>query len=120
MAKIPKTTANNNHLHPDNHNPKTIFLTPTDDSEVLKIISNLNSNKSAGIDHIPVKTIIHIAKHFIKPLVSMINKSLESAIFPDYLKKVEVVPIFKSGDPNLPANYRPLSSRTLQKYLKKS
>ena len=107
--KIPAiTNIINYHIDP-NSNPNTIFLRLTCESEVLKIIHSLNSNKSAGIDQISAKVIEHIAVHIAKPLVPIVNKCLETAIFPDHLKKAEVVPIYKSGDDNLPTNFRPIS-----------
>ena len=39
----------------------------------------------------------------------MINESLKSGVFFSELKLARVVPIFKSGDPSLLTNYRPIS-----------
>ena len=39
----------------------------------------------------------------------MINESLKSEVFPSELKIARIVPIFKSGDPSLLNNYRPIS-----------
>ena len=39
----------------------------------------------------------------------MINESLRTGICPSELKLARVVPIFKSGDPSLLTNYRPIS-----------
>ena len=40
---------------------------------------------------------------------SIIYESLKSGVFPSELKLARVVPIFKSGDPSLLTNYRPIS-----------
>ena len=39
----------------------------------------------------------------------MINESLKSGVFPSELKIARIIPIFKSGDPSLLNNYRPIS-----------
>ena len=37
------------------------------------------------------------------------NSCIEQGKFPDALKIVEIMPIFKKNDPNQKANYRPIS-----------
>ena len=55
----------------------------------------------------------HVAKSciegLIQPITYLVNESLKSGIFPSELKLARVVPIFKSGDPSLLTNYRPIS-----------
>ena len=46
---------------------------------------------------------------YIEPLTHLINVSLRTGICPSELKLARVVPIFKSGDPSLLTNYRPIS-----------
>ena len=87
----------------------SIFLTPTTETEVLNIIRAMNSNKSSGVDNISCKVVKTIAGYISKPLVYIINKSIETSIFPDHFKKAEVIPIFKAGDADNPTNYRPIS-----------
>ena len=43
------------------------------------------------------------------PLKCLFEMSLESEIFPDKLKIVRVIPLFKAGDPVNISNYRPIS-----------
>ena len=87
----------------------SIFIKPATEAEVLKIISEMNTGKSSGVDHIPINVIKLVAKHIVKPLVYIINLSIETATFPNTLKSAEVIPLYKSGDDNLPTNYRPIS-----------
>ena len=48
------------------------------------------------------------------------NLSLDQGIFPEKLKECRIVPIFKSGDPKICDNYRPISLvNTLSKILEK-
>ena len=42
------------------------------------------------------------------PLFYTFSKSFETGEIPTQLKIAKVVPIFKSGDPSLPNNYRPI------------
>lgn len=43
------------------------------------------------------------------PICLLINKSIETGIFPDQLKVASVTPVYKSGDPTCVSNYRPIS-----------
>ena len=45
----------------------------------------------------------------IESLKHILNLSFEQGVFPKELKVSKVVPIFKSGDPKLIQNYRPVS-----------
>ena len=45
----------------------------------------------------------------IEPITHIVNESLKSGLFPSELKLARVVPIFKSVDPSLLTNYRPIS-----------
>ena len=44
-----------------------------------------------------------------KPLMYLINLSLEKGIFPNNLKTAKIIPIFKAGDVDIFTNYRPIS-----------
>jgi hypothetical protein len=46
---------------------------------------------------------------YIHQFVHLVNLSLSEGIFPDELKLARVAPIYKSGDPKLINNYRPIS-----------
>ena len=100
----------------------SIFLSPTTSEEILTLINGLNSIKSCGHDDIPVCT-LKLSKYLLAPLLSnVINESMCDGVFPDNLKVATVVPIFKSGDSELPAKYRPISvltyfSKTFEKVL---
>ena len=45
----------------------------------------------------------------IEPLTYITNLSLIQGIFPDELKKAKIIPLYKSNDPMLFNNYRPIS-----------
>ena len=71
--------------------------------------------------NIPV-FIYKILAPLIAPTVSMLfNNSLSEGIFPQCFKTAKIIPIFKSGDSNSTANYRPISMLPfLSKMFKKS
>ena len=61
-----------------------------------------------------------IAVSISLPLAHIFNLSLDKVKFPENLKLSRIVPVFKSGDPKLCDNYRPISLvNTLSKVLEK-
>ncbi|KAI8429321.1 hypothetical protein MSG28_007816 [Choristoneura fumiferana] len=84
-------------------------LTLCTEEEISKIIDNLDSNSSAGLDGISTKCIKCIKHHIISQLTKCINECLNRGIFPDELKVARVSPIHKSGPKTDPGNYRPIS-----------
>ena len=61
------------------------------------------------IDEISVNILKYCGDAIVSSITSIINNSIGSGIFPDELKKARVRPIFKSGDSEVTANYRPIS-----------
>ena len=88
------------------------FLSPTTPEEILTLINGLESKKSCGHDDIPVRT-LKLSKYLLEPLLSnVINEIICDGVLPDNLKIAKVVQIFKSGDSEIPTNYRPISVLT--------
>ena len=80
------------------------------ESQVLKILNSLDTNKSTGLDKIPTKIIKMIAILIVSPLTTLFNKSLRQGIFPNTWKNALVKPIFKKkGSPSDITQYRPIS-----------
>ena len=77
-------------------------------SEVMKIISNLKDG-SNGWDDISSRIVKSSCSAYITPLTHVLNISITKGVFPDELKIARVIPLFKSGDPMLFSNYRPVS-----------
>ena len=77
--------------------------------EVSRIINGLNNKQSTGLDEISVNILKYCGDAIVSSITSIINNSIGSGIFPDELKKARVRPIFKSGDSEVTANYRPIS-----------
>ena len=95
----------------------TIYLYPTTQKEVHKIIQELKP-KCGRVDGIHAKTILSLEKFILEPLVHIFNTCIEMAVWPDALKRTEIKPIFKDGDKHNLNNYR-LISLISNRYLKK-
>ena len=92
-----------------NPNMKRLILSIISESEVGKLLMELDENKSVGIDEIPPK-VIKWAAHLLCPILTKIfNKCLVAGIYPDSLKTARVTPIFKGGNKNDTSCYRPIS-----------
>ena len=89
-------------------NSKTIFLEPTNHQEIEYIIRNMQ-NKNGGIDNINTKTLKTLLEHLVDPLVHIFNLCIDQAIWPDALKRAEVIPLYKSKEKCIATNYRPIS-----------
>ena len=100
--KNPETYLTGNYLN-------SFYMSPTDEDEVKQIIFSLKSKKSCGKDGISNIFLKSISEHILKPLTKIINKSIESGIVPEGMKLAKIVPSYKSKDPTLFSNYRPIS-----------
>ena len=89
-------------------NPNSMFLFPVTAIEIENIIKSLKNN-AAGHDDISACILKDTFNFLIEPLKHILNLSFEQGVFPKELKVAKVVPIFKSGDPKLIQNYRPVS-----------
>ena len=78
---------------------------PVEEADVIKIIDNLCSKNSCGIDKITTKLLKTITPYITKSIKFIVNQSLSSAVFRDKLKIAKIVPIFKKNDPTLLDNY---------------
>lgn len=89
---------------------ESIFLQPCSPNEVLNIIHDLKTNKAPGPDNIPSLILKTNASVFSNILSESFNKIISTGQYPECLKLAKVSPIFKSGDPCLLDNYRPIST----------
>ena len=94
-------------------NEHSLFLNPTTETEIIELITDLIPKNSSGHDNL-------LHKLLVTPLTIIFNKSLTEGIFPEAMKKADVVPLYKSKDNQEPNNYRPISLLlTLSKVLEK-
>ena len=99
---------------------KSIFFHPTNETEIINVMEELNPTKSTDFDGIS-QYIIKQVLHFIaKPLVHICNLSFWSGKVPKNFKVGKLIPVFKKGDPHVFSNYRPITllpcfSKSLEK-----
>lgn len=105
--KLQSSNSNNN-LSSPKLNHKSIYLEYTNIDEINTIIGRLK-NRRGGIDDIHSIVLKNICFYINPVLVNIFNKCIYYGIWPDALKKAEVIPIHKSGEASELNNYRPIS-----------
>ena len=86
----------------------SVYLEPVTESEIRELVTSLKS-AAPGYDNLR-SSILKLSLPFIcTPLTYISNLSLQEGVFPDELKIANVIPLFKSDDPELFNNYRPVS-----------
>ena len=106
-SQIPDLGINYRKFMPE-QNKMSFFLSPTEESEVKKIIAELKDG-APGKDGIMSKSLKCISDHVAIPLTRLINLSFSQGIFPNELKVALVSPLYKAKDPMIFSNYRPIS-----------
>ena len=98
----------------------SMFLSPTDKSEIRSLIMNLQAKNSSGYDEISNTLLKRLCPSLLNPLEKIFNKSLSEGMFPKLMKMADVSPLFKSKLENDANNYRPISLLlTISKVLEK-
>ena len=69
-------------------------------------MKKLKNDKSPGYDNILNEFLKQNTTLFKKTLLSIFNLLFKKGYFPDAWSVGMIIPIFKTGDPNLPENYR--------------
>jgi hypothetical protein len=87
----------------------SFVLYETNEDEITKLISELNPNKSCGIDLIDTFIIKQLAGPLAPILSNIFNKSMNTGRVPDKLKEAMITPVYKSDDRKSFGNYRPIS-----------
>ena len=78
-------------------------------NKILRIISNLKSSSSCGLDSFDSK-IIKIVKLQLLPVIThIVNLSISQQKFPEKWKVAKVIPLLKKNEVINPKNYRPVS-----------
>jgi exonuclease III len=80
--------------------------------EISRIIKSLKTKNSSGYDEISNRIIKISLPFIISPLTYICNAILCAGVFPDRLKFAVIKPLFKKGETQNVANYRPISLLT--------
>ena len=86
----------------------SLYLEPVTETEVTNLINSLKSS-APGFDSISSSILKLVLPSICSPLTHICNLSLQEGTVPDEMKKAYVLPLFKSGDPEILNNYRPVS-----------
>ena len=102
----------------------SIVLRATTVQEIDKIIQDLPNKSSHGHDEISNVTLKALRPSIIFPLCHIFNQSLVEGMFPEKMKWVEIIPLYKGKRMDLTINYRPISlliiiSKVLEKLIYK-
>ena len=86
------------------------FNLPLTVDELSNVVKSFSADKAPGHDNQAMKIIHHQSlQNIVQPLVSIINLSLSTGLFPKSLKMAKEFVVFKTDDPTLFRNYRPIS-----------
>ena len=89
-------------------NPHTLFMMPTSEEEVLKIIHGLK-NKSGDCDDIHAFILILTAPFKVSVLAHIINNAISLGVVSSQFKAAAVCPVFKNRSKQQVSNYRPIA-----------
>ena len=82
---------------------------PVSCGEVRRTVMAFQSNKAPGHDKVRMSTIKDALPCILPVITDMINRSLQTSVFPSAWKISEVIPLLKEGDHEVANNNRPLS-----------
>ena len=101
-----------------------LVIPPMSVTEVYHALCHLKQSGTRGLDGIDGKILKLSAPVIAETLTYVYNLCIDKSDFPVQFKNARVIPLFKSGDPSQPSNYRPISilpvlSKPLEKHINK-
>ena len=75
---------------------------------VLKLLQGLNPSKASGPDEIPARLLKNLATELTPAITEIFRQSVLTGALPESWKQAWISPVYKKGNRNDPANYRPL------------
>ncbi len=82
---------------------------PVSAKDIQLHMNKLDIKKATGFDNLPAKLLKYATEQLAPYLSELINKCIDSSIFPSNLKRADIVPIFKKTDRLNKTFYRPVS-----------
>ena len=95
--------------HKKNMKQNGFSLAKVDEERVLTLLQKINTSKSTGLDYLPAKFLKDAAPIISKPLIHIINLSIENGSISCDMKSARVVSIHKKNSKTEAGNYRPVS-----------
>ena len=77
-------------------NNNSLYFNPTNMVEISNIINKLANKRSYGYDQISNKLIKELHLVISYPLMLVFNRSLEEGMFPELMKQVDMIPLYKA------------------------
>ena len=78
-------------------------------SKIIEVLKTLKPDRAHGPDNLSSRVLIELGETIVDPLYFLFKQSLENGELPRDWCDAIVIPIFKKGAKNEPANYRPVS-----------
>jgi len=79
------------------------------EEEIYAAFNSLEPKKSNDFNGISMFFLKRIVEGLVQPLKNIINLSFHTGRVPSQFKIAKIIPIYKSGDPRAPDNYRPIA-----------
>ena len=76
---------------------------------VQKLLQELNPSKAGGPDEIPSRFLKYLASELAPSITQLFRQSIDGGVLPEVWKQAWITPVYKKGNRNDPANYRPVS-----------
>ena len=93
----------------ENFGNETFSFETISKKDVLDWIKQLSGNKATVSNGIPVSVLKKSVSAYYEKLTDIFNNLIRSGTFAEILKKSEVTPVFKKGDPASKTYYHPVS-----------
>ena len=99
-------------------------LPPITIADVLKCLSQLKQTATRDLDGLDGKILKICSPVIAETLTYIYNLCIDKCYFPIKFKQAKVIPLYKSGDPSIATNYRPISilsilSKPLEQHMQK-
>jgi hypothetical protein len=91
------------------NNPNSVFMTPTTEHDINKIIMSLRNTHSTGYDGVSTYILKKVSVIISVVLSHIINLCIANGVYPEKLKLTIVKPLFKKGDRDNINCYRPIA-----------